>query len=89
MSQYEIRSDVPVPQIRRGAPRTGYPFAALEVGQCFFVAAGDESEKVVERIKGASARWRKVYGLKQLKFTVAPHADEMTGTQVVGVWRTA
>lgn len=87
--KYEIFSDVPVPQIRRGAPRTGYPFGDLEVGQCFFVEAGEEQEKVVERLKGASARWRKVNGLKARKFAVAPHVDAMTEQESVGVWRTA
>lgn len=89
--QFEIRSDVPVPEIRRGAPRTGYPFGKLEVGQVFFVAAGETPEKVVERMKGASARWRKSSGLKDWKFTVSAtqHPDDPLAQTVVGVWRTA
>ncbi|MEN9315457.1 MAG: hypothetical protein RIS35_1850 [Pseudomonadota bacterium] len=89
--KFEIRSDIPVPEIRRGAPRTGYPFARLEVGHCFFVAAGEEAEKVVERMKGAAARWRKVNSLKDRKFTVAAtqHPDDPMAQVVVGVWRTA
>jgi hypothetical protein len=92
MTNYDIRTDVPVPTIRRGAPRTSYPFADINVGQAFFVPATDEPEKVVERMKGACARWRKVNGLKDRKFTVAAIAhpdDPMGSTQVVGVWRTA
>jgi hypothetical protein len=91
MTQYDIRSDIPVPTIRRGAPRTAYPFATLEVTQVFFVPATEEPEKVVERMKGAAARWRKVNGLKDRKFVVASiaHPDDPMGQQVVGVWRTA
>lgn len=90
--KYEIRTDIPVPEVRRGAPRTAYPFADLTIGQAFFVPATEESEKVVERMKGAAARWRKVNGLKDVKFTIAAiaHPDDPLGQQkVVGVWRTA
>lgn len=80
---FEIRSDVPVPEVRRGARRTNYPFDVMQVGQSFFVPAGEHPEKTRLRLKSAAARWRKVHGLQHIKFTVA-ETDDM-----VGVWRIA
>ena len=88
---YTIHSNIPVPAIKRGAPKSEYPFADLGVGQMFSVALkdGEDAEKVSDRLRGAAGRWRKSSGNKLHKFVVAPTVlpNDPMGSTVVGVWR--
>ena len=96
MSNFQLRSNVPVPTTQRGAPKAGYPFDSMGVAEnSFFHVAlqdGDSKEKMIDRIKGAAARWRKAdESRKDVKFTVAETVlpDDPMGVAVIGVWRTA
>lgn len=93
MSQtFELRSDVPAPAVRRYGPRANYPFAQMQVGHVFFVPCTDaETEKVIDRLKGASARWRKQNNVPSVRFQVAATTmpDDPMATRAVGVWRVA
>lgn len=96
---YAIRTDLPVPEIKRGAPQT-YPFATMERGHSFTAELGADPEKTINKLKGAAQRWKKSNGIKDRKFLVARTEAEVnvvdpeTGLEgkvmkdVIGVWRT-
>lgn len=87
----QLFDNIQAPAQKRGAPGNKYPFADMQVGQSFFVEIGEaEPEKVADRMKGSGARWRKLTGATDTKFTVAvtTHPEDVT-KEVVGVWRTA
>jgi hypothetical protein len=89
-----IFDNIPAPQpVRAGRP-AGVNFGLLGTGQSAFFAIpdGQAAEKVVERVKGQIARWRKTdEAFKNHKFTVAVALipEDPLGAQGVGVWRTA
>lgn len=94
----KIFDGIPTPaNSGRGGRPSDFDLTPLGIGQVAFVAiaAGVEPAKMLERVKGQTARWRKSPGRKEAraehKFTVAlgvPPDDPM-GTQHVGIWRTA
>lgn len=92
----KIYDNIPAPQVKGGRP-VEFDLSPLNVGQVAFIAIteGVTPEKMVERVKGQAARWRKAAAHKDAraghKFTVAlgvPPDDPM-GAQHVGIWRTA
>jgi hypothetical protein len=89
-----IYDNIPVPATRAGRPNSATDFGVLGTGQCLFVpiADGVVADKVLDRVRGQVARWRKADESRSgFKFTIAVAAipDDPLGAQGVGVWRTA
>lgn len=87
----EIKKGVPIPKSRFGAGGAGrpsrYPFAQMEVGDCFDVLVGDEKpDTVMRRLRGSSGSWR-----KRTSAACGFSARVVTenGALAVRVWKTA
>jgi len=86
---FQIKKNIPVPAARAfGTGRPGrYPYADMEVGDCFDVAVGDEkAEAVLRRLRASSASWKKRAGAA-CGFSVRTLVEE--GVPLVRVWKTA
>lgn len=90
---FEIKSGIPVPANTSGRPQTSgilYPYAAMDVGTCFFVANGDRTDKQsLARVRASLFRWRKTAAdSSAVKFRIASYPHPDTTLPAVGVWRT-
>ncbi len=89
---FKIQSGVPVPvYVPAGRPTVDFPFADLDLNDCFFVPIqGEETEKqVLNRVRAKAQRWKKLTGLFGTKLRVTKAVNPETNSVSIGVWRTA
>lgn len=89
---FKIHSNLEMPVYTAvGRPTVEYPFAELQVRDNFFVPIlGEEDVKqVIARVRAKAQRWKKQSGLVATKIRVTKAVNPDTGTDAVGVWRTA
>lgn len=87
---YEIADSVPVPPVSgrgRGAGGSKYPFAALEIGQSFFVPDSEGGKHGAARTMGSAVSIANKRYDGQRKFIV--RAVSENGTTGARVWRVA
>ena len=84
---FEIKS-MPIPALTRSSfaskGKTKYPFADLQVGNCFVDTDFVDAKKSASRLNSALASYKRRSGDKRV-FTVRTFKDD-NGTDAVGVW---
>jgi hypothetical protein len=88
---FEIKSNQPVPaKVLAGRPSNKYPFSDMAVKDAFFVPVGESTEKqVMERMRTAVGRWKKLSQSPGCKFRVTACEDPDMLHRAVGIWRIA
>lgn len=72
---YAIQSNIPVPKAPRRGNKSGsmYPFAEMQIGQCFTVPVagiGDDAKRVVSRLQRAAYGYRRKHNVTDKAFVV-------------------
>ena len=72
---YAIQSNIPVPKAPRRGSKKGsmYPFADMQIGQCFTVPVagiGDDAKRVVSRLQRAAYGYRRKHNVTDKAFVV-------------------
>lgn len=83
MSEFIVRSDIPLPEKRAAAPRN-YPFSTMKVGQSFDIPYSDDVEYLRRRINLTQAISKFQRSTKNtIKFT----ARNSKAEKLIRVWR--